>query len=202
MSDIQTRAAEALRCGDEVSRATGLANAIHGFQLRASQPSDAAGRVAAGWVERSREPAARLRELLPDLAKATEAGGVDASALWRLRAGDRFGDAWPAARVLLVRLLESEPGPAEPEPSEDTEPPALTKTDEAVLVAMSEPDGATLLSAAAIAGLMPLAERLSEKTIGASVRRLIDLQLAERPEGPRQGARLTTQGRRIAAGLW
>ena len=39
---------------------------------------------------------------------------------------------------------------------------------------------------------------LSERTTRAAIKRLCELDLAERPEGEKQGARLTLQGRRLA----
>lgn len=77
--------------------------------------------------------------------------------------------------------------------------PALTVNQSRVLQTMAIFDASRLLSADAIAAEMAPAERLSARTIGPIVRRLIELRLAERPEGDRSGARLTTAGRRLAS---
>lgn len=80
--------------------------------------------------------------------------------------------------------------------AEDT-PLALTENQTLVLATMAQFDGSRLLSAARIEGDMRPAERLSQETIRKTVAKLIKLKLAERPEGPRSGARLTMNGRRL-----
>lgn len=77
--------------------------------------------------------------------------------------------------------------------------PALTVNDSRVLQSMAMFDASRLLSANAIRTEMVKRERLSARTIGPIVRRLIALGLAERPEGGRSGARLTIAGRRLAS---
>ncbi len=77
--------------------------------------------------------------------------------------------------------------------------PALTKNQSRVLRTMAVFDSSRLVSADLIAAEMDAACRLSARTIGPIVRRLIELHLAERPEGDRSGARLTTAGRRLAS---
>jgi hypothetical protein len=76
--------------------------------------------------------------------------------------------------------------------------PALTMNQSRVLQTMARFDASRLVSADAIAVEMEAAERLSARTIGPIVRKLIEMRLAERPEGDRSGARLTTAGRRLA----
>ncbi len=49
-----------------------------------------------------------------------------------------------------------------------------------------------------VSNLMPLGERLSDKTIGGAIKELIELEYAERPHGARSGARLTTSGFRLS----
>jgi len=97
----------------------------------------------------------------------------------------------------------SENGDAEPPPppGDDDQPlaPALTVNQSRVLQTMAQFDPRTLVSADAIAAGMGTAPPLSPRTIGPIVRRLILLCLAERPEGNRSGARLTTAGRRLAS---
>ena len=80
----------------------------------------------------------------------------------------------------------------------DEAPLALTPNQTLVIGTMARFDGSRLLSAAAIEEEMGPSQRLSARTIGSIVRRLMKLGLAERPEGERSGARLTTKGRRLA----
>jgi hypothetical protein len=86
-------------------------------------------------------------------------------------------------------------------PAVDDQPasPALTENQSRVLQTMALFDASRLLSADAIAVEMVVSKRLSPRTIGPIVRKLIDLRLAERPEGDRSGARLTITGRRLAS---
>jgi hypothetical protein len=81
----------------------------------------------------------------------------------------------------------------------ESPPPALSETDRMVLQTMAIFDPSRLLSTATIAEAMAPAARLAHRTIGPIVRRLIELELAERPEGDRSGARLTMRGRRLAS---
>lgn len=81
--------------------------------------------------------------------------------------------------------------------SESGLPPALTKNQAEVLKTMDIFDASALLSARTTAGEMH--NRVSEETVRASVVKLIELRLAERPEGPRSGARLTRDGRKLAS---
>ena len=81
----------------------------------------------------------------------------------------------------------------------DEAPPALTPNQALVIGTMARFDGSRLLSAATIEAKVDPSQPLSDRTIGPIVRRLIELGLAERPEGKRSGARLTTKGRRLAS---
>jgi hypothetical protein len=85
-------------------------------------------------------------------------------------------------------------------PAGDSEPtgPALTNNQSLVLRTMARFDGSLLLSAAKIAAEMNPATRLSEETVRQCVGKLIESNLAERPEGERSGARLTNAGRKLA----
>jgi hypothetical protein len=78
-------------------------------------------------------------------------------------------------------------------------PPSLTTSQARVLVTMSLFDGSRLLATKAIIEEMDAASRLSAETVRLAVRYLIEVDLAERPDGERQGARLTPAGRRLAA---
>ena len=73
--------------------------------------------------------------------------------------------------------------------------PPLTPHQVRVLATMARFDSSRLLSADMIEGEIDEAKRLSARTIGPIVNRLIKLGLAERPEGKRSGARLTRSGR-------
>lgn len=84
------------------------------------------------------------------------------------------------------------------DPEDDQEPP-LTSHDATVLKTMSRFDGSQLLIIKMISAEMDPEERLSERTIGEIVRKLVKQTLAERPEGDRQGVRLTSTGRQLAA---
>lgn len=130
---------------------------------------------------------------------------------------------WDAVRALrrsverCVKILETdrptpkpdtltvtEPVPAiagsmgKDDPIEDTAP-ALTEPDVRVLKAMACADGSRLLSGEKVAAEMDPKQTLSPRTIGPIVQKLIGLGLAERPQGPRSGARLTPLGRRRAS---
>jgi len=80
-----------------------------------------------------------------------------------------------------------------------SEVPAFTKSQRRVIQAMGRFDGSYLLSSEGIANAMEKADRLSERTIGPIVVALIELGMAERPEGHRKGSRLTTKGRQFAS---
>lgn len=84
------------------------------------------------------------------------------------------------------------------EGDETEQAPALKKSDRLTLQALATFDPAFLSSAENVADAMDRAERRSDRTIRDAIRRLVELDLAERPEGKRQGARLTIRGRRLA----
>ncbi|MFO0828094.1 MAG: hypothetical protein U0572_08080 [Phycisphaerales bacterium] len=85
--------------------------------------------------------------------------------------------------------------------TDETPPPALTPTELRVLRMLATFDPSELASAARIEGAMEPTQRVSERSISRIVPRLIELGLAERPQGERSGTRLTLQGRRIARRL-
>lgn len=85
--------------------------------------------------------------------------------------------------------------------TDETPPPALTPTELRVLRMLATFDPSELASAARIEGAMEPTQRVSERSITKIVPRLIELGLAERPQGERSGTRLTLQGRRIARRL-
>lgn len=85
------------------------------------------------------------------------------------------------------------------EGDETEQAPALKKSERLTLGALATFDPAFLASAENVADAMDRAERRSDRTIRDAIRRLVELDLAERPEGKRQGARLTIRGRRLAS---
>lgn len=86
-----------------------------------------------------------------------------------------------------------------PSGTDESAGPALTASQSRVLQTMALFNAELLASADAIEAAMDAGERLSARTIGPIVRKLISLGFAERPEGGRSGARLTTAGRRLAS---
>lgn len=82
--------------------------------------------------------------------------------------------------------------------AEESAGPALTVNQSRVLQTMARFDASRLLSAKMIAEEMDARVRLSEETVRQSVRKLIESNLAERPEGDRSGARLNRAGRKLA----
>lgn len=110
--------------------------------------------------------------------------------------------AW-ADRQRMKAKLAAEAGAAAPlghkdAPDEDEAPlPALTANEAAVLRTLATFDPAELASAARVEAAMDRMEAVSARTVGVVMRRLIELGLAERPEGHRSGARLTIAGRRL-----
>jgi hypothetical protein len=133
------------------------------------------------------EPDAPLTtKVSPDLQGQLQraAAAVDPRAIARAFGGGDNGDVKPTAL------------PAE---AHESAGPALTPNQARVLQTMNMFEAEPLVSAAAIAAEMQKQWRLSERTIGPIVRKLIDLGLAERPEGERSGARLTMKGRRLAS---
>ncbi|MCA9278200.1 MAG: hypothetical protein H6815_06025 [Phycisphaeraceae bacterium] len=77
--------------------------------------------------------------------------------------------------------------------------PALTSNQSQVLRTMARFDASCLLFTKTIEEEMDQSIRLSERTIGPIVQKLIELHYAERPEGDRKGARLTIDGRKLAS---
>ena len=107
-----------------------------------------------------------------------------------------------ADRERIKARLAAEVGSPQPEPyggpDDDDQPsPALTANEASVLRTLAIFDPAELASAARVEAAMDRAERISDKTIRVAIRRLVELGLAERPEGDRSGARLTIAGRRL-----
>jgi hypothetical protein len=94
--------------------------------------------------------------------------------------------------------------PAPPADIHESTGPALTASQSRVLKTMAMFDTSKLLSSKMIADetedreSRPPTAGLSEETVRLCVGKLIKLNLAERPEGERSGARLTTPGRKLA----
>jgi len=80
----------------------------------------------------------------------------------------------------------------------EPQPPGLSRSERVTLVTLNSFDRSVLLSVAKIHAALDPTERSSEETIRKDVLKLIELDLAERPEGERKGARLTNTGRRLA----
>lgn len=78
------------------------------------------------------------------------------------------------------------------------QPPALTEPQRITLCAMNSFDRSVLVAVNKICDAMAPTLRLGEETVRQCVKRLIALDLAERPDGERRGARLTNAGRRLA----
>lgn len=125
---------------------------------------------------------------------------------WRL-AEDEPSSGWTelvAEAMALIDVsgsLHQGTSSAAPQQIADADDPgqvfALTASHRIALCALAKFDPAILASASKIAEKIDPMERLSERTITKSIKRLIELGLAERPEGDRQGARLTMEGRRL-----
>lgn len=97
---------------------------------------------------------------------------------------------------------EKEPNAVEDEgkgDEEEEQAPALKKVQLLTLKILATFDPQTLATADDVANEMPVSERLSTRTIQPAIHRLVTLGLAERPEGSRQGARVTMEGRRFAS---
>ena len=128
-------------------------------------------------------------------------GDID---FWDYRGGDPLGEQW---RYLAkdgfwdeLRRRAEQVKPSGEDAPDEVEPqaPALTEPQRITLGAMNGFDPSMLASAVRICDAIEPAQRLSEETIRQAVARLIELGLAERPEGERRGARLTLEGRRLS----
>ncbi len=100
--------------------------------------------------------------------------------------------------LLAVMELGKEASGSQSQGGGDTIGPGLTGNQTYVLEVMARFDPSRLLSAKDIVREMEAERRLSENTTLECVTRLIELDLAERPEGNRSGARLNGPGRRLA----
>lgn len=96
----------------------------------------------------------------------------------------------------------SPPGPpaAADEGEDEQQVPALTKAERATLLALATFDASRLASALEVSEAMP-GVSYSERSAREAIKKLVALNLAERPEGEKQGARLTIKGRRLASRL-
>lgn len=113
---------------------------------------------------------------------------------------DSFGEReYEDMCCAIADALDEEADAIEPKVGEAGEqPPTLTKSQRTVLQALDSFTPEILASAEMIADAMDAAERLSTKTIYKAIDKLVECGLAERPDGERQGARLTLKGRRLA----
>lgn len=158
------------------------------------------------------EDLARVRDIFPSLPDPSNPSWPQVET--NLIAADRSPDELrrmtaPALIGLLAKLhstVHKEPqsntavsDDASGEDEQQT--PALTKGERITLAALATFDASRLASAADVSGAMPGSERHSDRTTREAIRKLVELQLVERPEGEKQGARLTLKGRRLAAKL-
>ncbi len=99
---------------------------------------------------------------------------------------------------------EDETGEGERRPRNDGQaeaPPAFSRSERLVLLAMSNIDASVLASLPAISDATPDDDPVGERTTGEAIKKLIKLDFVERPHGPKGGARLTTSGRQLARRL-
>lgn len=104
-------------------------------------------------------------------------------------------------KVLMQAVLgqASDDDPAGQGDGEDeAQAPGLTKGESTTLHTLALIDPAVLASTSYVTDTMAAKERLSETTTRKAIKKLVSLGLAERPEGERQGARLTIKGRRLS----
>lgn len=144
-----------------------------------------------GWILECREWVRRAFEtegLLAECAHPEPAGENNAKFVPEPVA--QAADVPAAVNKQAVNATQGE--------GEETQPPALTMSESLVLQTLALFNASQLRSAAAIAEEMDPENRLSEETVRQGVIRLIELDLAERPEGGRSGARLTPAGRILA----
>ena len=138
----------------------------------------------------------RGMEIAEDLGMLTwdnASSGVKAEECEYLELGVR-----EVLNAILVEQFRTVPQAKISDEGDETEQaPALKKSDRLTLQALATFDPAFLSSAENVADAMDRAERRSDRTIRDAIRRLVELDLAERPEGKRQGARLTIRGRRL-----
>lgn len=115
---------------------------------------------------------------------------------------DLTNPTWPTDSMPLpeqpAKPPEVNPKPLSNDDPDDTQPPALTDAERWTLQALAGFDPADLAKASRVSDAMPLEQHLSERTIRQAIKRLVSLGFAERPEGEKQGARLTMRGRRLA----
>jgi hypothetical protein len=102
------------------------------------------------------------------------------------------------ARVFGAGDNDDTKPPALPAGGVESAGPALTVNQSRVLQTMARFDASRLLSSKMIVEEMDAATRLSEETVRQCVGKLIESNLAERPEGDRSGARLNSAGRKLA----
>ncbi len=172
---------------------------IEGWEDRATERVEAAKFVLMAALVIDRDAGEYLGDLI-DVTRLSKAGDADRLGRGFASATAGFDDGegeWPDYLEGAVAVLT--PDTAEDKGGGESAGPALTENETRVLQTMAVFDPVLLVSAAVIAGEMDVKIRLSARTIGPIVQKLIELRLAERPKGGRSGARLTTAGRRLAA---
>lgn len=130
-----------------------------------------------------------LLDRLQRAAAAVDPGAID-------RAAERAAEK--IARVFGAGDNGHTKPPALPAGADESAGPALTVNQSRVLQTMARFDASRLLSSKMIAEEMDATVRLSEETVRLCVGKLIESNLAERPEGDRSGARLNSAGRKLA----
>lgn len=114
-----------------------------------------------------------------------------------LRCVEALLEAIPGGATSPSGVGEGSQGAEEEKTSDGTEL-SLTQREAGVLNAMATANVGELLPVQAICRNIPAGYPCSERTVREAVRDLIKKKLAERPEGERRGARLTTEGRRFS----
>lgn len=169
--------------------------ATDGYHLDLSGEGMPSPMTLAGWWYSTVYPAGEALVAAIDWLRTADAAERMQAGL--AAAGAMAGGVIPDTSTLPVNQHAGDRN-GEPARADDDAPPALTANQILVIATMARFDGSRLLSAATIEQEMDAHERLSDRTIGPIVRRLVELDLAERPEGKRSGARLTMRGRRLA----
>jgi hypothetical protein len=180
-----------LRAGDREAVLEELAAAIRDALIATDRELEAAGFEAPTTLE-DWEHLAHIAEMPFDTIRSGDLTLADVRTV---------ALAW-ADRQRMKARLAAQAGASQPEihggpDDDDRSPPALTGNEASVLRTLAIFDPAELASAARVEAAMDRAERISDKTIRVAIRRLVELGLAERPEGDRSGARLTIAGRRL-----
>jgi|GEM_PF-6887480 len=137
-------------------------------------------------------PIAHNTASLHELLHAIDARGPQAVA-----------ERWPDVRARLQAVVDAlaagdSPAANEDKPG-DCDAPALTQAEQWTLEVMASRDPAALATIPTIVAALPGPKSLASATVKTALRKLIEHGLAERPNGVRKGARLTSQGFALAS---